>query len=77
MNTEQSLPRYKQIYNLYRIQINWAETTQAVTNYTYPHAEKYPVRAFASPKNYYFPIPDSEVKKLPELKQNKGWEVGD
>ena len=77
MNGELSLPIYKQIYHMYRIQINTDPDTQEVTNYTYPPAEKYPVRSFLSPKNYYFPIPDSEVKKTPELKQNKGWEVAD
>ena len=76
-SAETSLPIYKQIYHMYRVQVNWDEATQAVTELTYPPAEKYPVYEFNSPKNYYFPIPDTEVKKLPNLTQNKGWEVGD
>ncbi|WP_349863235.1 RagB/SusD family nutrient uptake outer membrane protein [Bacteroides cellulosilyticus] len=32
-------------------------------------------RAFNSPKNYYFPIPDAEIKRLPNLGQNPGWEM--
>ena len=30
---------------------------------------------FNVPKNYYFPIPDAETKRLPRLGQNQGWEL--
>ena len=32
-------------------------------------------RVFNIPKNYLFPIPDSDVKMAPNLKQNPGWEI--
>ena len=36
---------------------------------------KDPVRAFRSPKNYYFPIPDNEIKAISNWNQNSGWEL--
>lgn len=71
VSSEKSLPRYKQVYNIYGVTI----TPDASTVYTYGAAQKHPTRAFNSPKNYYFPLPDSEVKKAPNLKQNPGWEL--
>jgi hypothetical protein len=71
MSSERSLPRYKQLYNLYGVVV----TPDASTVYTYGSAEARTSRAFNSPKNYYFPIPDSDVKKAPNLKQNPGWEL--
>ena len=67
--SEKSLPRYKQVYNLYGIR--W--TTE--TEFQYVVEEKIGTRAFTSPKNYYFPIPDAELKKNPNLGQNSGWEL--
>lgn len=32
-------------------------------------------RVFSSPKNYYFPIPYTEIQALPKLGQNRGWEL--
>ena len=34
-----------------------------------------PFMTFITPRDYLFPIPDSEVKKAPNLKQNPGWEM--
>lgn len=70
-SSERSLPRYRQVYNIYGATI----TPEASTVYTYGAAQKHATRAFRSPKNYYFPLPDSEVKKAPNLKQNSGWEL--
>lgn len=71
VSNEKSLPYYQQVYNLYGVTI----TPDAGTMYTYDVAQKHPTRAFNTPKNYYFPIPDSDVKKSPNLKQNPGWEL--
>ncbi|HRN16149.1 MAG TPA: RagB/SusD family nutrient uptake outer membrane protein, partial [Xylanibacter oryzae] len=69
--SEKSLPRYKQVYNIYSVQV----TPDASTVYTYKNDNTHPTRTFNSPKNYLFPIPDSEFKKAPNLKQNAGWEL--
>ena len=71
VSSEKSLPRYEQVYNLYGVQV--AENG----SFSYVSAQKHPTRAFNSPKNYYFPIPDAEVKKAPNLKQNTGWELSE
>jgi len=71
MINERNLPVYKQVYNLYGVQV----TPEASTVYTIVPAQKHPTRAFNIPKNYFFPIPDAEVKKAPNLKQNPGWEL--
>ncbi|MBK5720959.1 RagB/SusD family nutrient uptake outer membrane protein [Dysgonomonas sp. Marseille-P4677] len=70
-SNEKNLPRYKQVYNIYGVTV----TPDASTVYTYGPAQKHPTRAFSSPKNYYFPLPDAEVKKAPNLKQNPGWDL--
>lgn len=71
IGNEKNLPYYKQVYNIYGVTV----TPDASTVYTYGGAQKHPTRAFNIPKNYYFPLPDSEVKKAPKLKQNTGWEL--
>lgn len=68
---EKDLPYYKQVYNIYGVTV----TPDASTVYNYGGAQKHTSRAFNSPKNYYFPLPDNEVKKAPNLKQNQGWEL--
>lgn len=68
-SSEKNLPRYKQVYNLYGIRWN------SETEFQYVQEEKIGTRAFASPKNYYFPIPDATLKKNPNLGQNPGWEL--
>jgi hypothetical protein len=69
--SEKSLPRYKQVYNIYSVQV----TPDTKPEYTYKNDNTHATRTFNSPKNYLFPIPDSEVKKAPNLKQNAGWEL--
>ena len=69
--SEKNLPRYQQVYNIYSVVV----TPGASTVYSYEPDGTHPSRAFNSPKNYRFPIPDSEVKKAPLLKQNPGWEL--
>lgn len=67
--SETNLPRYKQIYNLWGIRWNEDGT------FVYVKEEKIGRRAFTSPKNYYFPVPDDSYKKNPNLGQNSGWEL--
>lgn len=67
--TETSLPRYQQVYNLYGVRV-----TADPLSFNYVHEQNHPTRVFISPKNYLFPIPDSETKMLNNLKQNPGWE---
>jgi hypothetical protein len=71
MNSEKDLPYYKQYYNLYGVTV----TNPANPNYEYVPAQKHPTRTFNSPKNYFFPLPNDEVKRAPNLKQNPGWEL--
>lgn len=71
VDSEKSLPRYQQAYNIYGVTV----TPDASIVYTYGPAQMHNTRAFNIPKNYYFPIPDAEVKKAPNLKQNQGWEL--
>jgi hypothetical protein len=68
---EKSKPMYQQVLNLYGVSV----TPDAGTVYNYGAAEIHASRVFNSPKNYYFPIPDAETKRLPALGQNKGWEL--
>ncbi len=69
--SEKSEPTYKQVYNLYGVTV----TPEQSTVYTYGAAQMHKTRAFNAPKNYYFPIPNDEIKRLPNLKQNSGWEM--
>jgi hypothetical protein len=68
---EKSKPRYQQVLNLYGVSV----TPDASTVFNYGAAEIHANRVFNSPKNYYFPIPDAETKRLPALGQNSGWEL--
>lgn len=72
--SERNEPRYKQVYNLYGVVVS-GEADNPVYNYGY--AERNTQRSFTSPKNYYFPIPNNEVKRLPALGQNPGWELSE
>jgi hypothetical protein len=69
--SERNLPRYQQVYNYYGVQVS----PNASTVFNYTSADMHTQRAFSSPKNYYFPIPDAEIKRLPNLGQNPGWEL--
>ncbi len=67
MTSETSLPRYKQLWNLYGMKVD------ASGNYTYGSDEAHATRAFTSPKNYYFPIPYDDVANFSNMTQNEGW----
>ena len=69
-SSELNLPRYKQIYNLYGVAIR--EGSDKTFNYGL--SEKYSSQTFNAPKNYRFPIPFTEVQRIPNMKQNPGWE---
>ena len=75
-NSEKALPYYKQVYNLYGVDPSDVPNKDGSFNgsYSYRNSAKDPVRAFNSPKNYYFPIPDNEVKAT-GWAQNPGWEL--
>lgn len=68
-SSETTLPRYKQIYNLYGVRVEPDNSTV----YNYQSADSQPLRTFNSPKDYFFPIPYDELVKLPNLGQNTGW----
>lgn len=71
--SEKNEPRYKQVYNIYSVVVTPNENQV----YTYRNDNTHPTRAFATPKNYYFPVPDDTYKKNPNLGQNAGWELSD
>ncbi|MDR2145243.1 MAG: RagB/SusD family nutrient uptake outer membrane protein [Tannerella sp.] len=71
VSSERNLPYYKQYYNLYGV----AVTNPENPHYEYVPAQKHPTRTFNSPKNYFFPLPNDEVKRAPNLGQNQGWEL--
>ena len=75
-SSEKNLPYYKQVYNLYGVDPSDVPNKDGSFNgsYSYRNSAKDPVRAFNSPKNYYFPIPDNEVKAT-GWAQNPGWEL--
>lgn len=62
----------QQLLTLYGVRITG---TAANPTFTYGLAETVNSRVFNLPKNYRFPIPNDEVKRAPNLKQNPGWEV--
>lgn len=70
---EVNKPRYQQVYNLYSMQI----TVDGGTSYSVIPNSIRPIMTFITPKDYLFPIPDAEVKKAPNLKQNPGWEMSE
>lgn len=70
-SSEISLPRYKQVYNIYSVVV----TPKEGTVYTYKNDNTHPTRSFNIPKNYLFPVPDETFKKAPSLGQNSGWEL--
>lgn len=71
---EQSKPYYEQLLNLYGVEISG---TEAAPVYQYGPARSaqnggpIETRVFNIPKNYLFPIPDSDVKMAPNLKQTQ------
>ncbi len=74
VSNELSKPRYQQVRNIYSAVIT-ADEDGSNASYVYQNDNVHPTRAFTSPKNYLFPLPNDEVKKAPNLKQNSGWEL--
>lgn len=70
-SSEKTLPRYKQVYNLYNVVVTPDESQ------VYTYRNDIPARAFVTPKNYLLPVPDDSYKKTPSLGQNAGWELSD
>ncbi|MDR0895789.1 MAG: RagB/SusD family nutrient uptake outer membrane protein [Prevotellaceae bacterium] len=66
---ETTKPYSQQYYHLYGAFIG------AGGSITYGPAQTRNTLVFNSPKSYYLPLPDSEVKRAPNLKQNPGWEL--
>ncbi|MDR0962819.1 MAG: RagB/SusD family nutrient uptake outer membrane protein [Mediterranea sp.] len=66
---ETSKPYSQQYYHLYGVNI------AAGGSLSYGLAQNRNTLVFNSPKNYYLPLPDSEVKRAPNLGQNPGWEL--
>ena len=71
--SERNKPYYQQVYNLYGVSVTGTAENPTLT---YGPARTNNLRVFNSPKNYYFPIPNDEVKRAPNLGQNPGWEIG-
>src|SRR5574344_564784 len=71
-DNETGKPYYEQLLNIYRVSVTG---TQASPKYTFGLANQsnVPTRVFNSPKNYYFPLPEADVKRCPNLGQNPGW----
>jgi hypothetical protein len=76
---ELAKPRYEQLLNMYGVQVTvaGAAATYIFTGPPGSANNDMDLRVFNNPKNYYFPIPDSESKRAPNLGQNEGWEVGE
>lgn len=74
---EQNLPRYKQIYNIYGVLPSEAPQADGSFSgtYTYRRSIVDPTLSFTYPKNSVFPIPNDEIKRVPNWKQNEGWEI--
>ncbi len=67
---EANLPRYKQLGTIYGVSVR--ENTAVKFNYG-PN-EKYPYATFHAPKNYFVPIPLTEIRKT-GYTQTPGWEM--
>ncbi|WP_321332420.1 RagB/SusD family nutrient uptake outer membrane protein [uncultured Bacteroides sp.] len=76
-DNELSKPRYEQLLNMYGIEVTISGSSPQYTLTGAPGTigNDMDLRVFNNPKNYYFPIPSSEVKRAPNLKQNPGWET--
>ena len=74
---ELTKPRNEQLLNMYGVQVSLSGTTVIYTFTGAPGTQgnDMDLRVFNTPKNYYFPIPDSESKRAPRLGQNEGWEA--
>lgn len=74
---ELSKPLYRQLLNMYgmQIQVSGSKVRYRVTGAPGSMGNDMALRVFNNPKNYFLPIPDSDVKRAPNLGQNKGWEI--
>lgn len=70
LDSEKNLPYYQQLYHLYGVTIH----KSGATKFIYGEAEKYSRMTFSAPKNYFFPIPFSEIQRI-GLTQTPGWEL--
>jgi hypothetical protein len=72
---ELAKPRYEQLLNMYGVQVAVSGNQPAYRFTGAPGTEgnDMDLRVFNNPKNYYFPIPNNEVKRAPNLGQNEGW----
>jgi hypothetical protein len=70
-------PRYSQLLNMYGVQVTLSgnQPVYVFTGAPGTQGNDMDLRVFNNPKNYYFPIPSSEVKRAPNLGQNPGWEI--
>lgn len=67
---EASLPRYRQLGTIYGVAVR--ENT--AVKYNYGPNEKFPNVTFHAPKNYFVPIPLTEIRKT-GYTQTPGWEM--
>jgi len=69
-NSEASLPRYRQLGTIWGVSVR--ENTARKFNYG-PN-ERYPYVTFHAPKNYFVPVPLTEIRKT-GYTQTPGWEM--
>lgn len=70
---EASKPLYQQVYNLYGVEIR--RGTNTLYNYGAPYGTVgYTRQSFSCPKNYFWPIPYTELVKT-GYEQTPGWEL--
>ncbi|MDR2130925.1 MAG: RagB/SusD family nutrient uptake outer membrane protein [Odoribacteraceae bacterium] len=76
---ELAKPRHEQLLNMYGVQVtlSGATPTYLFTGPPGTPGNDMDLRVFNNPKNYYFPIPDSETKRAPNLGQNTDWDAGE
>ena len=69
-SAEANLPRYRQLGTIYGVSIR--ENTPV--KYNYGVNEKFPYVTFHAPKNYFVPVPLTEIRKT-GYTQTPGWEM--